>query len=206
MADAGTKSHPKSPSKIAKIVRRDILGLKRYVPARDDIRRRAMEVKRPRRAEVGDRVTLVFENRDTLCFQIEEMLRAESIVDDDKIQDEIDVYNAIMPDAGSLSATLFLSVFEGEDAKPTLHRFVGLDEHLTLEIGSHRLRAAFEPGRKEGDRISAVQYVRFPLDEAAKQTLRTPGARLALAIDHPNYRHRSELAEATRAALAADYD
>jgi hypothetical protein len=192
--------------KLAPITRRDVMGPALYGPVRDDFRRRIMDLKKPRRVHVGDRLTLVFENRDTLRFQVEEMLRAESISTDDAIQQELDVYNTLMPDEASLSATLFLEIPRDEDAKTALPRFIGIDEHVTLVIGPHRIRAAFEAGRQDEDRISAVQYTRYPLPAEAKAALRTPGTRLAIDIDHPNYRHRVELSEETRASLAADYD
>jgi len=189
-----------------KIERRDILGPRRYEPARDDLRRHVIELKKHRRVSVGDRVSLVFENRATLTFQIEEMLRAEGIVDEAKTQGEIDVYNELMPDADALSATLFVEIPQGEDARAALGRLVGLDEHVALVVGSHRIRAAFAPGRQEADRISAVQYTRYPLPAAARQALRTPGTSVAVEIDHPAYRHRAELGEAMRASLARDLD
>jgi hypothetical protein len=192
-------------NKLTKLTRGDILGPKFYAPIRDDFRRRVMELKKHRRVSVGDRVTLVFENRDTLRFQIEEMLRAESITSDEGIQAELDVYNTLMPDERSLSATLFLEIPRDEDAKHALHRFIGIDEHVVLRIGEHAVRAAFEPGRQEADRISAVQYTRYPLDEAALRALRTPGTPLVLEIDHPSYRHSQPLGEEMRASLAADY-
>jgi hypothetical protein len=191
---------------MGKILRRDILGPARYAPVRDDYRKRVIALKKHRRVELGDRVSLVFENRDTLIFQIEEMLRAEGITAEEGIQAELDVYNSMMPTEHELSATLFLEVPRDEDAREALHRFVGLDEHVTLVIGEHRVPAAFEPGRQEGDRISAVQYTRYPLDAAAKAALRTPGTKLAVEIAHPNYRHRTELGEDARAALAKDVE
>ena len=187
-----------------KIDRSEILGPKRYEPIRDDYRRRTIEKKKARRVLVGDRVSLVFENRDTLLFQIEEMLRAESISDEKGIQGELDVYNSLMPSPTELSATLFLEVPTGEEGKRQLHELIGLDEHLSLHIGPHQVRAWFEPGRQEGERISAVQYTRYRLPADAALALRTPGTKLALEIDHPNYRHRVELSEATRASLADD--
>jgi hypothetical protein len=192
--------------KLAKITRADVLGPALYTPIRDDFRRRVMELKKHRRVSVGDRVTLVFENRDTLRFQIEEMLRAESITSEAGIQAEIDVYNSLMPDEQSLSATLFLEIPRDEDAKVALPRFVGIDEHVTLVIGPHRVRAAFEPGRQEEDRVSAVQYTRYPLSQEVLAALRTAGTSLAIEIDHPNYRHRHELGDEVRASLSADYD
>ncbi len=189
---------------MGKIQRREILGPARYTPMRDDFRKRVIALKKHRRVELGDRVSLVFENRDTLVFQIEEMLRAEAITSEAGIQAELDVYNSMMPSADELSATLFLETPRDEDPKQALHRFVGLDEHVTLEIGPHRVRAAFEEGRQEADRISAVQYTRYRLDAAAKAALATPGTKVAVSIDHPNYRVRTEVPDETRASLAKD--
>ncbi len=193
-------------SRLRPITRADIKGPALYGPIRDDFRKRIIELKAPRRVIVGDRVSLVFENRHTLIFQIEEMLRAESISSAEGIQAELDVYNALMPDDASLSATLFVELPGDADPYAELRALVGLDEHVILHVGDHALRAAFEPGRSTEDRISAVQYLRFPLDAAARAALLAPGTPLAIEIDHPQYRHRVALAEATRASLAADYE
>jgi hypothetical protein len=187
------------------IARSDIKGPALYAGFRDDFRRRIIELKKQRRVSVGDRVTFVFENRHTLIFQIEEMLRAEHLTADRDIRAEIDTYNALMPTESSLSATLFLEVPPDADARVELDRLIGLDEHVVMHIGAFAVRAEFEPGRSTHDRISAVQYTRLPLTPAAKTALCAAGTPLALAIDHAEYRHRSELDEATRASLAADY-
>lgn len=188
------------------ISRSDIKGPALYEGMRDDFRKRIIQLKKPRRVSVGDRVTLVFENRHTLLFQIEEMLRAESLTNEDQIREEIDVYNHLMPTADSLSATLFLEVPPDADPKKELNRLVGLDEHVILHIGDHALRAQFEPGRSTEERISAVQYTRFPLSPEARAALLTEGTPVAVEIDHPQYLHRTECSEATRASLAADYE
>lgn len=192
---------------VMQLIRRsDIKGPALYAGIRDDFRKRIIELKRPRRISVGDRVTLVFENRQTLLFQIEEMLRAEGITDDAKIAEEIDVYNALMPGERSLSATLFLEVPPDADARTELDRLIGLDEHVVLHIGDHAIRAAFEPGRSETDRISAVQYTRYPLTPEAIEALRTPQAPVEIEIDHPGYAHKTACTEETRASLAADIE
>ena len=160
------------------ITRADIKGPAIYAGIRDDFRKRIIELKRARRVSVGDRVTLVFENRHTLLFQIEEMLRTEHISEPDKIQEEIDVYNALMPTDDSLSATLFIELPPGADSRKELDRLIGLDEHVVLHIGGRAARAQFEPGRTTADRIAAVQYVRFPLDPEARAALLAPGTPL----------------------------
>jgi len=187
------------------ITRRDIKGPALYGPIRDDYRKRVIELKRPRRVLIGDRVSLVFENRHTISVQIEEICRAENLTRDDQIESEIAVYNELMPTAASLSATLFIELPPEADAYVALKQLVGLDEHVVLHIGPHAIRAAFEPGRSTADRISAVQYTRYPLSPEARAALQVPGTPVAIEIDHPNYRHRVACPEATRTSLAADY-
>jgi len=192
-------------SLVRPITRSDIKGPRLYAPIRDDYRRRVIELKRPRRIVIGDRVSLVFENRHTLTLQIEEMCRAENLTGDAQIQGEIEVYNRIMPTDASLSATLFVELPADADAYRELGNLVGLDEHVALRIGDHLLHAEFEPGRASADRISAVQYLRFPLPAAARAALATPGTPVTVIIDHPNYHHQVVTGEPTRASLAADY-
>jgi len=192
-------------SLVRPITRRDIKGPALYGPIRDDFRNRVIALKRPRRVLIGDRVSLVFENRHTLTLQIEEMCRAEGLVRDDQIQAEIEVYNEMMPTDSSLSATLFIELPPDVDARAELDQLVGLDEHVVLHVGSHAIRARFEPGRSTEDRIAAVQYTRFPLSTEARVALLTTGTRLALEIDHPRYRHLVECPEELRASLAGDY-
>ncbi len=192
-------------SLVRPITRRDIKGPALYGPIRDDYRKRVIELKAPRRAIIGDRVELVFDNRLTLQMQIEEICRLENLTSDEQIQAEIDQSNELMPTETSLAATLFVPLPPQEDSHVALRALVGLDEHVILHIGPHAIRAAFEPGRSTEERISAVQYARFPLGAEAKRALQTPGTPVAVEIDHPNYRYRVECPDALRASLAADY-
>ncbi len=192
-------------SLVRPITRADIKGPALYAGMRDDFRRHIIALKRPRRLVIGDRVSLVFENRHTLTLQIEEMLRAESITGDAQIREEIAVYNEMMPTPDSLSATLFIELPPDADPVLELGRLVGLDEHVVLHVGPHALRAAFEPGRSTAEKISAVQYIRFPLTADARAALGTAGTPVAVVIDHPGYLHSVTAAEETRASLAADY-
>jgi len=191
------------------IVFADIVGPAVYAGIRDDFRKRIIEYKEHRRLDVGDRVFLVFENRRTLIFQIEEILRAEKITTPEAIAEEIEVYNQLMPTSDSLSATLFLTTSRDQaesSRRAELDRFIGLDEHVLLHIGPHAIRAEFEPGRATEDRISAVQYTRYRLTPAAIAALRTPGTEVSVEIDHPVYRQRARASEAMRASLAGDFN
>jgi hypothetical protein len=192
-------------SLVRPITRRDIKGPALYGPIRDDFRQRIIALKKPRRILVGDRVSLVFENRHTLTLQIEEMCRAEGLTRDEQIEAEIEVYNALMPTTDSLSATLFIELPPDADPQVALKQLVGLDEHVVLHIGTHAIRASFEEGRSTEDKISAVQYTRYPLTPEARAALQAVGTPVVVEIDHPNYRHRVECPEALRISLAGDY-
>ncbi|HTJ43049.1 MAG TPA: DUF3501 family protein [Kofleriaceae bacterium] len=188
------------------ITRADIKGPAIYAGMRDAYLKRMIEIKKARRIDVGPLVFLVFENRHTLTMQIEEMCRVEHLTRDDQIEAELEVYNALMPNERSLSATLFISLPPDADAVAELGRLVGLDEHVILHIGPHALRAEFEAGRSTGDKISAVQYVRFPLPDEARRLLANAGTPISVEIDHPEYRHRTEGSDALRTSLAKDYE
>src|ERR687892_252479 len=144
-----------------KVAMDDIMGFAAYEQVREKFRQRIIELKQRRRVPVGDKVTLLFENRDTVIFQIQEMMRAERIADLDKIREEIDVYNELIPEPGALSATLFLEIEDQVRLREELLKFLGIDETVYLKVGNHSIHARFEEGRSKEDKISAVQYVRF---------------------------------------------
>src|SRR4051812_7644352 len=135
-----------------KLTRADIRGPKLYEAIRDDLRKRVIEIKRVRRVSIGPQVTLVFENRATMIFQVEEMCRAEGIVEPDKIQHEIDTYNKILPDPGQLGATLLIEITEESQIEGTLERLVGLQDHVWLVVGGERIRAEFDSEQFAADK------------------------------------------------------
>jgi hypothetical protein len=187
-----------------KIEQRDILELGAYEEIRERFRARIIALKRDRRISVGDRVALVFENRDTLLFQIQEMLRSERITAEHAVQAEIDVYNPLLPDAGELSATLFVEITDSARIREDLHGLVGIDEHVALVIGSRRVPARFEPGRSTEERLASVQYIRFPVGADTRAELLDPATKVTLQIDHPRFGHQTELPPAMRRSLADD--
>ena len=180
----------------------DLWPLPVYEGVRDQFRKEVIEAKKSRRVTVGPYMTFVFENRLTVKFQIQEILRAERTTDPQEVADELEGFNTMLPNPGELSATL-LSELTGSDAevKAQLQKLYGLGQHLFIELGGRKLRALMEPGREEPGRgAAAVQYVRFPIPDAAA-LLRGPAA---LVIDHPQYSHRAELPEPVRRSLAQD--
>lgn len=192
-----------------KLVRSDLKNLYEYEKWRSDFRSQIIAVKRHRRIGVGDKVSFVFENRETLTFQIQEMIRAERLVDEAKIQEELDVYNELIPAANELSATMLLEITETSDIKLSLDRFQGIDggDRVYFEFdGLARVSAQFEAGHSREDRISAVQYVRFRFSPEERGWFRDPKISVALVIDHPGFEGRIVLNTEQRAALAADFD
>lgn len=186
-----------------KVALEDIVGNAAYEKLREKSRQRIIELKRERRVSVGDKVTLVFENRDTVIFQIQEMMRAEKISDLDKIREEIEVYNELVPAPGELSATLFLEIEDQTHLREDLLKFLGIDESVYLKVGSHSMHARFEEGHSKKDKISAVQYVKFPFSEAALQAF-IKGERAELVIDHPNYQASAVIEPNARKSLVED--
>jgi hypothetical protein len=187
-----------------KLTRTDIRGPRLYAAIRDDLRAKVIELKRERRVPVGPEVTIVFENRATMIFQVEEMCRAEGLEEPAKIQEEIDVYNRVLPDDGQLGATLLVEITDPSQIHGTLDRLVGLQDHVWLAVGEERVRATFDPEQFAADRLAAVQYLKFSLSAPLQRSLRKPGTPLRLSIDHPAYGHQTILSEATRVSLAAD--
>ncbi len=186
-----------------KVALEDIRGFAAYEKVREKFRRRIIELKQARRMAVGDQVTLVFENRDTVIFQIQEMVRAEKITDLDKIREEIEVYNALIPEPRELSATLFLEITEQSHLREALLKFLGIDEAVYFKVGSHSIHARFEAGHTKEDKISAVQYVKFPFSEQERMAF-LKGEAAELVIDHPNYQARALIETQTRQSLVDD--
>jgi hypothetical protein len=186
-----------------KVILNDIMGLSAYEKVRERFRQRVIELKKTRRVPVGDKVSLVFENRDTVIFQIQEMMRAERITDLDKIRQEIEVYNDMIPEPGELSATLFLEIEDQSHLPDDLLKFLGIEEAVSLNIGASKVRARFEAGRSKADKISAVHYVKFPFTREQRAAF-AGSAEAILCVDHPNYQAQVRLEPETRQALLAD--
>ena len=161
---------------------------------------------------VGENLTFLFENRQTVLYQIQEMVHTERIVDDAKIRDEVDAYNALIPDEGELSATLFIEIPElvrlsQDEVRRRINRFQGLDrDRVALVVGDDiRVPARFEGGHSK-EEMAAVQYLRFPLNDEARAALADPHLSARLVVDHPNYRADTPLPPGVRAELVRDLE
>ena len=189
-----------------KLTRSEITPLAEYEKERVDFRRRIIDLKAHRRISIGPLITLVFENRETVRFQIQEMLRVERIDEEEKVRHELEVYNALIPEAGTLSATLFIEITEAGRVKELLDRLMGIDRpgHLWLELGGERCPAEFEEGHSNEEKLSAVHYLCFRLTPEQRRRLADPALAARLVIDHPRYQASAELGLPTRQSLVAD--
>jgi len=192
----------------SKIELGDVLNFFEYEKVRDERRRRVMELKRARRVSVGGYLSFLFENRDTVLFQIQEMCRAERITDDARIQDEIDVYGALLPGpAPELSATMMIEIEDKDEIKLILDRFMGIDtgQHVWMQVGREwAVPGEFETGHsdEETGKLSAVHFVRFAFPDAAVRAFRD--SPVFLVVDHPAERARTELSDDAKTALLED--
>ena len=182
------------------LTRSDLWPLKLYDDVRDEFRKTVIAAKQHRRIPVGPYMTFVFENRLTVKFQIQEVLRVERIDSREGIEEELEGFNTMLPGPGELSATLLIELTGSDsEVKEQLARLSGLANHVFVEVEGRRVRGNFDPGRDDGRRVSAVQYVRFPVGGRID-----PARPLAVVIDHPAYSHRAELGAAAKKSLAID--
>ncbi len=185
-----------------------IMKADEYERARPELRRRVMVTKARRRVPVGDHAMLHFETRETMLYQVHEMLRAESSWDrPGAVEDELEAYNPLIPAGGRLSATLMLEYETAVERDRWLTELLGLDRHLWLEVeGTPPVAARFDDAQVSPTRISSVQYVGWRLSAQQIERVSTPGTVLKIRIDHPRYQAVAVLSEETRAELARDLE
>ena len=174
-----------------------------YEGVREQFRREVIAAKQHRRVPVGPWMTFIFENRLTVKFQIQEILRIERISEAAQVAEEVRGFNTMLPGEGELSATLLIELRGPDDeVKAQLVKLYGLSRHLWLEVAGRRIAGEMESGREEPGRgAAAVQYLRFKVPDP--QALQKGPA--ALVVDHPAYTHRTELSDAVRGALSQDF-
>jgi len=185
----------------------DIADLRAYERERDEFRDRVIALKKKRRIGVGPVVTLVFENRDTVRFQIQEMARAERMLTDEAIQTELDVYNPLIPGPGELSATMFIELTSKDALMDWLPKLVGIERAVELRLGDGSVvrsipEAAHAAQLTREEITASVHYVRFDLDPAQVEAF--AAGPVTLAVDHPAYQETTALTPETIAELLAD--
>jgi hypothetical protein len=187
----------------------DLLSLERYSRERDDFRTRVMAHKKNRQVSVGPNTMWLFEDRLTVQYQVQEMLRTERIFEAEGIADELAAYNPLIPDGRNWKATFLIEYTDPEVRRVQLEKLKGVEDRCWIQVeGLARLFAIADEDLERANDVktSAVHFLRFELTEAMVAKLKG-GAGLSIGIDHPNYRHElAPAAENVRAALAADLD
>lgn len=180
----------------------EILPLEKYESRRASIRKSMIALKGRRRIFLPPAISIVFENRKTAWYQIQEMLRAERIVKSAAVRHELKTYNDLVPKAGCLRATLFIEIPELHKLKDGLDKFKSLpsDGSLYLQIGEHRIEAEFDPEQYSEERVAAVQYITFKIPPAARELLKSKsgaskGSIVSLVCDHSANRAKVALSD-----------
>lgn len=188
----------------------EVLGLADYEIIRDRFRSRVIEEKKVRRVQVGPSVSVLFENRDTILLQIQEMLRTERITRPSGVQHEIDTYNENVPGEDELSCTAMIEIVDAAQRETFLRAAVGFERHVALvALGEPVAARAIARDGQQADRTTAVHYLKFPLPRsvaAALRAVKTASAapELVLRIDHPVYQAQAKLPAQTVIAVGED--
>lgn len=184
----------------------DIADVRAYERERESFRAHVIEVKRRRRVHLGGVVTVVFENRDTMRFQVQEMARVERISTDEGIQAELDVYNPMIPEPGQLCATLFLELTSDDQVREWLPKLVGVERSIRFELpdGSEVRCLVEEQHAGQLTREHTTAAVHFLQFRFTPEQVAAFGPGTCLAIDHPAQRESVELGPSTLAELRTD--
>jgi hypothetical protein len=189
-----------------KLTVEDIADHRAYERERDEFRRHIIDLKQRRRIALGDLLSIVFENTDTMRWQVQEMARAERMLSDDAIAGEVATYNELIPDAGELSGTLFVELTDDTALREWLPKLVGIEYHVHFELADgSRVDAVPEDEERltREDTTATVHYLKFRFTEAQQAQVAVPGARLV--VDHPDYAAAVVLTDEQRVELGHDF-
>jgi hypothetical protein len=186
----------------------DLLSLEAYHKQRADLRARVLAHKRLRLVAVGPNLTLYFEDRLTMQYQVQEMLRAERIFESDAIAEELAAYNPLIPDGTNLKATMMLEYPDVAERRAALEKLGGIEHRVFVEVASlgRALAHADEDlPRSNDEKTAAVHFLRFELDASMRAQLKS-GAALKIGVEHPNYTREIVVPADVARTLAADLD
>jgi hypothetical protein len=189
-----------------RIDRASLMTLEAYARERAQYRARVMAHKQNRTIRLGEHLTLIFEDELTIRYQVQEMLRAERIFEEEGIQGELDAYNPLVPDGRNLKATLMLEYPDPEERRERLQDLIGVEDKIWIRVEGNEPVWAIADEDLERDneqKTSSVHFLRFELSEDMARALKN-GAGLAIGVDHPSYSAKQETPVNVRSALAKD--
>lgn len=188
-----------------KIELKDIIHYHEYLKVRKEFQQKIIKLKKNRRVQVGENITFVFENRETVLYQIQEMIRLEKMIDEITILQEIEVFNNLIPDENELCATMLIEIFERQFIKPILNSLAGIqNEKIFLTFENESITPIFFEENLPDGRISAVQYVKFKFSKTQVEKFLNPKIIAKISIDHPNYKAETIIPENVRISLIED--
>ncbi len=188
--------------------RSDLYSLENYAVIRDDFRAEVMQHKKTRFIELGENLRLLFEDRLTMQYQVQEMLRIEKIFDAEGIDEELGAYNPLIPDGQNLKVVMMIEFSDEKERKEALAKLIGVEKKTWLKVeGFDRVYpiANEDLDRETDEKTSSVHFMRFEFSEAMIKAL-MEGALMSAGVDHPEYRHEITLDEAVRKSLLSDFD
>ena len=171
------------------ITAESLMSLEQYAKTRKEFRERVLAHKKDRTVQLGEHVTLVFEDELTMRYQIQEMLRVERIFEEEGISDELDAYNPLVPDGSNWKATMLIEYPDLEERRMALANLIGVEDRVWVKVEGHpRVHAIADEDldRENEEKTSAVHFLRFDLSAPMKQALKG-GAALSMGVDHPHY-------------------
>jgi len=188
--------------------RSDLYSLENYAVVRNEFRAKVMDHKKNRFIQLGEHLRLLFEDRMTIQYQVQEMLRIEKIFEADGIQEELDAYNPLIPDGQNLKAVIMVEYNDIEERKQALARLIGIERMIWLRVESYEKVVPVsneDLERETEEKTSSVHFSRFEFTPEMINDLKN-GAALSAGVDHPEYTYSLEVDEAVRQALLADFD
>ena len=190
-----------------KLTRDQLMPLEQYAKQRNDFRAKVMTHKKNRQVQIGPHVTLYFEDRLTMQYQVQEMLRAERIFEEAGIEDELNAYNPMIPDGSNWKATFMIEYGDEDERRVALGKLIGVEHKVWVQVASFAKVwpiADEDLERTTEEKTSSVHFLRFELAPDMIKAVKS-GADINMGIDHPEYRYRVEkLSQAMRDALAID--
>jgi hypothetical protein len=189
-----------------KLTNADIKDLREYEREREAFVAEIISLKKKRRIPLGDLITVVFENATTMRFQIQEMARAERMLRDEQIANEIETYNELVPDDDELAATLFIEITEADALREWLPKLTRIQNHVAIEVAGDVIPATeidVERLTREDEITSTVHYLRFAFTDAQREAF--ADGPVVLAIEHSAYQARVELTDEQRLELLGDF-
>ena len=188
--------------------RQDLLTLEEYAEKRSSIRQETIQVKKLREVHLGSHIRMIFENKQTVQYQIQEMLRIEKIFESSEIQDELDVYNALIPNGSNLKATMMIEYPDVAERVEALSRLIGVEKSIYFQVDGHDkvFPICNEDLERETDvKTSAVHFMRFEFDQNMIADF-VSGSDVKVGSAHPNYDYETSLDSQSQEALIEDFN